>query len=105
MVPTRAPTSVQVNGPALRAIRQLRGVSCAELARHVGADVSFLARIERAEKRGVRAETFARLVDALDVDGRALMANPFGVTSVTVARVEPVATGGLHSACTTCTAA
>lgn len=106
MAQPRASTSVQINGPALRVIRQLVGVSCSVLAREVGTDVSFLARVERGEKRGVRPETFERLVAVLGVDRRALMAHPYaGVSAVTVAHMAPRATSGLHSRCTTCTTA
>lgn len=78
MVHARAVTSVQINGPALRVVRERSGVSCSALARRVGADVSFLARIERGEKRGIRRETFERIVYELEIsDPRALMANPF----------------------------
>jgi transcriptional regulator with XRE-family HTH domain len=69
---------VQINGPALRTIRELRGMSCSALARAVGTDISFLARVERGEKRGVRMETFERLAWELRIsDPRALMVNPF----------------------------
>jgi transcriptional regulator with XRE-family HTH domain len=71
-------SSVQINGPALRAIRELSGVSCSALARVVGADVSFLARVERGEKRGIGRETFERVVMALRIDPRAILANPYG---------------------------
>lgn len=73
----RAVTSVQINGPALRAIRERSGISGQALARCVGADHSFLARVERGEKRGVGRPTFERIVEQLDVDPRAIMADPY----------------------------
>ncbi|MEU7817074.1 helix-turn-helix transcriptional regulator [Pseudonocardia sp. NPDC049154] len=78
MARPRAVTAVAINGPALRAIRERSGISCSALAREVGADVSFLARVERGEKRGVRMETFERLCFHLEIDPRAIMENPFG---------------------------
>lgn len=84
MVQPRAASSVQINGPALRCIRERSGISCSALARAVGADVSFLARVERAEKRGVRRETFERLCYELEIgDPRAILVNPFGGTVTT----------------------
>lgn len=78
MVQTRAVTSVQINGPALRVIRELSGLSCSALARAVDTDVSFLARVERGEKRGVNRRTYERLVRELRIaDPRALLANPY----------------------------
>jgi len=84
-----APTAVRLNGPALRTIRELRGVSCTALARAVGADHSFLARVERGEKRGVREATFVALVRELRLsDPRAILADPFASS---VAISEPPA--------------
>ncbi len=78
MVQPRAVTSVQINGPALRCIRERSGISCTALARAVFTDVSFLARVERGEKRGVRRETFERLCWELEIsDPRAILVNPF----------------------------
>lgn len=92
MAQTRAVTSVQINGPALRLIRERSGISCSALARSVGTDISFLARVERGEKRGVRRETFERLCWELEVpDPRAILANPFGVSQLTGPR--PVRSG------------
>ncbi|MGD9530541.1 MAG: helix-turn-helix domain-containing protein [Dehalococcoidia bacterium] len=83
-----AATAVRLNGPALRTIRELRGVSCTALARAVGADHSFLARVERGEKRGVREATFVALVRELRLsDPRAILADPFA----SVATSEPTA--------------
>lgn len=108
VVRSSAPASVQINGPALRTIRERSGVSCSALARAVRADVSFLARVERGEKRGVRQETFERICWELEIaDPRAILANPFpmNVTRSTVANVEPVTTDQLLCPCRTSTAA
>lgn len=69
--------SVRINGPALRAIRERSGMSCSALARAVGADVSFLARVERGEKRGVGRSTYEGIVEVLAIDGRAILLDPF----------------------------
>ncbi|QJY51231.1 helix-turn-helix domain-containing protein [Pseudonocardia broussonetiae] len=107
MVQTRTVTSVQINGPALRVIRELSGLSCSALARAVGADVSFLARVERGEKRGVNRRTYERLVRVLRIaDARAILADPYrSVTRVTVAMHEPPAHCGLQCEGKTSTAA
>jgi len=78
MAQTSPAEVVQINGPALRAIRELHGVSGSALARAVGVDQSFLARIERGEKHGMRRDAFEAVVDALGIDPRAIEANPFG---------------------------
>lgn len=104
---TRAVTSAHINGPALRTIRERTGLSCSALARAVGADVSFLARVERGEKRGINRETFERVAEVLRIDSRAILVDPFGdaVTRNVVATLEPLASHELHSARTTGTAA
>ena len=71
------PPAVKVNGAALRAIRELREVSCTSLAKAIGVDVSFLARIERGEKLGINRESFERTVFALGIDPRAIMLDPY----------------------------
>lgn len=73
------PSAVKVNGAALRAIRELREVSCTALAKTIGVDVSFLARIERGEKVGLNRESFERMVFALGIDPRAIMLDPWPV--------------------------
>ena len=100
-------TSVRINGPALRAIRERSGMSCSALARAVGADVSFLARVERGEKRGVGRGTYERIVQALGIDGRAILLDPFDGPAMgkPLAKVEPMASHGLRSARDTRTAA
>lgn len=76
---------VAIHGPALRAIRGLAGMSCTALARAVGADVSFLARIERGEKRRVRSETHLALCRVLGLtDPRAISAEPYPASGPTV---------------------
>lgn len=95
----------KINGPALRAIREARGVSVRALAREVGADPSHLARVERGEKHGIGGETFARIVEVLAIDGRSIMANPFGVACVTALNVEQGGPSALQCESKTSTAA
>lgn len=77
MVQPRAVSCVQINGPALRVIRERSGISCSALARAVGADVSFLARVERGEKKRLGSQTWERIAYELEIDGRAILVNPF----------------------------
>lgn len=102
----RAATSVHINGPALRTIRELSGMSCSALARAVGTDVSFLARVERGEKRGIGRGTYERVVAVLGIDGRAILVDPFGtVAQAKVAHIEPMPRNGLHLTRNNCKAA
>lgn len=74
----RTGASVQVNGPALRFVRETRGLSGARLARAVGVSTSFVAAVERGVRRGVRAEVFVALVRELGLlDPRAVLARPY----------------------------
>jgi transcriptional regulator with XRE-family HTH domain len=77
VVQPRAISCVQINGPALRVIRERSGISCSALARAVGTDVSFLARVERGEKKGLGFQTWERISYELEIDGRAILVDPF----------------------------
>lgn len=100
MAQPRTTESVHLNGPALRTIRELLGVSCSALARAVGTDVSFLARVERGEKKGVRRETFERICWELGLhDPRAILVNPY-VSHLTTQNLEHRAQKGLQYLCT-----
>lgn len=107
MAQPRGTVSVRLHGPALRVIRELTGMSCSALARAVGTDVSFLARVERGEKRGVGRGTYERIVQALGIDGRAILLDPFDGPAMgkPLAKVEPMASHGLRSVRDTRTAA
>jgi predicted transcriptional regulator len=68
---------VKVNGYALRLVRTLRGRTIGSLARPSGVSTSFLARVERGVKHGMRRDVFDRIAAELAVqDARALMAEP-----------------------------
>lgn len=70
--------AVTVNGPALRLIRQLVGLNCAQLAEEVGRSADYLRKIETGHLRTVSPEVFRALCDRLHIeDVRALLASPF----------------------------
>lgn len=103
-VPKTSPAgTVQINGPALRRIRELTGVSGAALARAVGADISYLAKIERGEKRGLARPTWERIAMRLGIDGRAILCDPFG--SGVVSRMDRTGPTVVPCVCKTSTAA
>jgi transcriptional regulator with XRE-family HTH domain len=83
-----APTTVAINGYALREIRVLQGRATAELADQVDALVreggsgkgmtrSYLAKIELGHSERVSPKVFAAILKALNIgDRRVLLANP-----------------------------
>jgi len=71
MPPTRI---VKHNGAAIRAIRQIRGYSIAELARRVDVTAQALSNIERENKRS-SATLANRIATALSVDLAAIVCN------------------------------
>jgi hypothetical protein len=76
-----------VNGYALRLVRELRGRTIGSLARPSGVSTSFLARVERGEKQGVRQDVFDTITGELEVtDARALMAEPHGLCVIPAPR-------------------
>ena len=73
------PRLVRVHGPAMRFVRTSRGLSIGHLARAAGCSVSFLAMIERGERRGVAPEVFAVIARELELDDvRAVLLDPYG---------------------------
>ena len=88
MSPTQKPvqpgrgTHVYVNGYALREMRVLAGITSIQLVREVanadgkGFDRTYLSRIENGRRRNINPAIFARIVAALGVDRRALLATP-----------------------------
>lgn len=71
---------MKVNGPALRLVRTLRGRTIGSIARPSGVSTSFLARVERGVKDGVRRDVFDKITEELAVeDARALMLAPYAV--------------------------
>lgn len=94
--------SLQINGPALRHVREGRGRTIGQLARVVGVSTSFLAALERGTRRGVRPSVFRGLVAELALnDPRVVLADPYAVPPERLAAwpMEPMANEGLQSAC------
>lgn len=74
---SRTPTTVEVNGYALRELRIRTGVEVAELAERVGVQRPYIAKIELGHSQRVSAEVYAAINKALAIkDYRALLANP-----------------------------
>lgn len=77
---TTAQTTIEVHGPAIRALRTLSGLGVAELAEAVGVNRPYVAKIELGHSRRVSPKVFNALVAALALeDRRAILANPYGV--------------------------
>jgi transcriptional regulator with XRE-family HTH domain len=73
------PTTIEVNGFALRAIRILSGIAVADLAERVGVQRPYIAKIELGHSQRVSPKVFNALLQALVIDDRrALLANPHG---------------------------
>lgn len=73
------PTTVEVNGYALREIRIRTGVDAGRCALAVGIDRSYLSRIETGARVRVSPSTLIGLLDVLGIkDRRAILANPHG---------------------------
>lgn len=74
-----SPTTIEIHGPALRAIRVLSGIGVADLAKAVGVQRPYIAKIELGHSRRVSPKIFNALVAALAIqDRRALMLAPYG---------------------------
>lgn len=85
-----APTTIEVNGFAVREIRKRSGIDVSALAEHVtailqvaghktGLTRSYLAKIELGHSERVSPKVFDALLTALAIDERrALLANPHG---------------------------
>lgn len=74
------PTTVEINGYALRKIRVLSGIGVADLARQVGTTRSYIAKLELGHNRRVSPAVYNALLEALDIqDRRTLLAAPNAV--------------------------
>ncbi len=77
MVKAQEPTTVDINGFALRKIRVLSGVEIQPLADQIGVTRSYLAKIELGHSVRVSPKVFNALLAALEIqDRRTLLANP-----------------------------
>lgn len=71
---TPPPTTVEVDGHAIRQARKLRGLEIKELAQMVSVDRSYVSLIETGRRTRVSPSVFAGIVKALDVDRDTLLA-------------------------------
>jgi transcriptional regulator with XRE-family HTH domain len=62
-----------VHGPALRHIRQLTGLSTAQLADEVGITPDYLRKIELGFAKAVAPNIYAGLIEALRIDDRRVL--------------------------------
>lgn len=71
------PTTIEINGYALRQIRILSGIGVADLAKQVDCDRSYIAKIELGHNRRVSPAVYNALLEALNIsDRRTLLASP-----------------------------
>lgn len=74
---TQTPTTIEVNGYALREIRVRSGIGVRELAEQVGATRAYIAKIELGHSQRVSPKVYNALLAALTIaDRRSLLANP-----------------------------
>lgn len=77
MAKVTAPTTVGINGFALREIRVRSGLDTLPFAKAVGISRPYLARIELGERRRVSPSVFAAILRELRIaDRRAILADP-----------------------------
>jgi transcriptional regulator with XRE-family HTH domain len=77
------PTTVEVNGYAIRELRIRSGLGVAELAQQVGVTRAYIAKIELGHSRRVSPKMFAALLASLSIqDRRSLLANPHGAAEL-----------------------
>jgi transcriptional regulator with XRE-family HTH domain len=82
-------TTVEINGFALREIRVRSGIAVLDLAKQVGVQRPYIAKIELGHSQRVSPRVFQSLLKALSIqDRRVLLANPHGAS---LARTEAVA--------------
>lgn len=80
---TTTPTTIEVNGYALRELRVRSGIGVAELAEQVGVKRPYIAKIELGHSRRVSPKVYNALLNALAItDRRVLMTNPHGIADV-----------------------
>lgn len=79
-------TTIEINGYALRELRVRSGVGVSDLARTVGVQRPYIAKIELGHSRRVSPKVYSSLLAALAItDRRVLLANPHGATAEAVA--------------------
>lgn len=79
MSPSPTPTTVEVNGFAVRELRIRSGMEVLDLAGKCGVQRAYIAKIELGHSRRVSPKVYKALLDALTIhDRRTLLANPHG---------------------------
>lgn len=79
-------TTIEVNGYALRELRMRSGLGVSDLAKQVGVQRPYVAKIELGHSRRVSPKVFNALLAALTIsDRRALMANPHAADEIEAA--------------------
>lgn len=86
------PTTIEINGFAVREIRKIAGFNATPFAAEVGITQPHLSKIETGTRTRVTPHTFNALLRALAIsDRRALLANPHVVLAdVTEADAEVI---------------
>lgn len=74
--PRRDVPSVAVNGPVLRFIRRLVGVSTRDLAEEVGVGESFIRNLESGHSPAMSPAAYGRVMRRLGVKDRRVLAMP-----------------------------
>lgn len=81
--PRSAPSSVSINGFALRVIRERTGIKVAELAEALDVNRSYITKIEIGSSKRVGVDLYRRLLEHLQIqDHRTLLASPVITESV-----------------------
>lgn len=76
-------TTIEVNGYALRELRVRSGIGVADLAKQVGVQRPYIAKIELGHSKKVSPKVYNALLSALAItDRRVLMANPHGAAEL-----------------------
>jgi predicted transcriptional regulator len=71
------PTTIEVNGFAMREIRVRSGLGVMDLAKQVGVQRPYIAKIELGHSKRVSPKVFNALLSALSItDRRVLLADP-----------------------------
>lgn len=73
------PTTIEINGYAVRELRIRSGLGVQELAAQIGVTRAYVAKIELGHSRRVSPKTYNALLSALSIhDRRSLLCNPHG---------------------------
>lgn len=74
---SQTPTTIEINGFALRELRVRSGIGVQELANQVGVQRPYIAKIELGHSLRVSPKVYNAILDALQIaDRRTLLASP-----------------------------